>query len=268
MYWPESATIAAKYPNYREIIERLDRFLANNSGCIVLTSSMLLHSQSTEVQMARLMKAYVEEKVLVESMVAACPKHPDVFEGHNETLSQLYCDQCDEMIDPSQWSIGKAYMIAHRSFVFPDGEDATKRKARRFCVALSFPGEHRKYVEDIAQTLASQFGKKRVLYDKFHEAEFGRPNLDLHLQRLYSKESSLVVVFLCEAYEESQWCGMEWRSIREMIKERRDNELMFIRLDYGDVKGIFEIDGTVDALGRPSNEIASLILQRHQQVAS
>ena len=38
-------------------------------------------------------------------------------------------------------------------------------------LALSFPGEHRKFVEDVADFLSRELGEGRVLYDRFHEAE-------------------------------------------------------------------------------------------------
>jgi hypothetical protein len=57
--------------------------------------------------------------------------------------------------------------------------------SRRFDIALSFPGEHRDFVKQVASHLASTFGKDRVLYDKYYEAEFARPNLDVYLPELY-----------------------------------------------------------------------------------
>jgi hypothetical protein len=46
---------------------------------------------------------------------------------------------------------------------------------KRFRIGLSFPGEKRAFVEQIAATLATKFGQTQILYDKFHEAEFARP---------------------------------------------------------------------------------------------
>ena len=85
--------------------------------------------------------------------------------------------------------------------------DATKYDYR-FKVALSFAGEYRNVVSKIADTLAAYFGKDKVLYDKFHEAEFARPNLDLYLQELYHDNSKLIVVVLGKHYNEKTWCGL------------------------------------------------------------
>ena len=37
---------------------------------------------------------------------------------------------------------------------------------------------------------------------------------------------------------------------------------MFVRVDDGDVDGVFSVDGYVDAKGRPASDIAKLIRDR------
>jgi len=39
--------------------------------------------------------------------------------------------------------------------------------AKRFRVALSFPGEHRPFVEEVAKSLARRLRKDRVFYDRY-----------------------------------------------------------------------------------------------------
>jgi hypothetical protein len=132
-------------------------------------------------------------------------------------------------------------------------------------LASPFPGEVRKRVAAIARHLADALGRNRLLYDKFHEAEFARPNLDVYLQSLYHNEVTLNVVFLCEAYARKEWCGLEWRAIRDLIKRRR-SEIMFLRLDDGDVACVFSIDGYVDIRERGDDEASALIMERLRQL--
>ena len=136
---------------------------------------------------------------------------------------------------------------------------------RRFAVGLSFPGEARKRVAAIAKLLATALGQNHVLYDKFHEAEFARPNLDVYLQNLYHDEVTLNVVLLCEAYNQKEWCGLEWRAIRDLIKQRK-SEIMFLRVDDGDVAGAYSIDGYVDIRDRTDEQAAALIMERLQML--
>jgi hypothetical protein len=134
---------------------------------------------------------------------------------------------------------------------------------RRFVIALSFPGEVRAHVAAIATFLAERFGRGRILYDQFHEAEFARPNLDVYLQGLYHDDTELNVVVLCEDYERKQWCGLESRAIRDLLKHRVQ-EIMFLRFDDATVSGVYSIDGYVDIKDRNYREVADLILQRWQ----
>lgn len=142
----------------------------------------------------------------------------------------------------------------------------TANPNKRFLVALSFPGEYRSFIEKVAHLLSQELGKQRVLYDKFHEAEFARPNLDTHLQALYHNESELLVVFLCAEYERKEWTGLEWRAIRDLIKQKQDTSIMFIRLDEANIPGLFSIDGYISAQGREPAEIATLIFSRLQSL--
>ena len=132
----------------------------------------------------------------------------------------------------------------------------------RFTVALSFPGELREVVQPIAEALGHKLGRDKVLYDRFHEAELARPNLDVYLQTLYHEDSKFIVIFLSSDYAEKEWCGMEWRAIRDLIKSRRDADVMLLRTDSGPVPGIFSIDGYIDVTDRSPEQVVSLIMSR------
>lgn len=135
---------------------------------------------------------------------------------------------------------------------------------KRFKVALSFPGEYRDYVEKIAKNLARKIAKEDIFYDKFHEAKLARLNLDSYLQKIYHDDSDLIVVFLRKDYERKEWCGLEWRAIRDLIKKRREEDIMPLRFDETEIPGLFSIDGYIDLKNRKSEEIANLIYERVQ----
>jgi len=145
---------------------------------------------------------------------------------------------------------------------------ASKRNLRvtraesRFKVALSFPGELRDLVEPVAQILGQKLGREKVFYDRFHEAELARLNLDVYLQSIYHDESEIIAVFLSSDYIEKEWCGLEWRAVRDLIKNRRYADVMIFQTDSSAVPGIFSIDGYIDVTNRPPDELASLILSR------
>ena len=133
---------------------------------------------------------------------------------------------------------------------------------KRFRVALSFPGEHRGRIERIAEILAVHLGRDKVLYDRWYGAEFARPNLDVYLTKLYHDESDLIVVFLCKEYNAKEWCGLEWRALRDVLKHKEDDRLMFLRLDHADIQGLYSIDGYLDISHMTDGEVAADILIR------
>ncbi|MGI0486048.1 SUMF1/EgtB/PvdO family nonheme iron enzyme [Pantanalinema rosaneae CENA516] len=146
------------------------------------------------------------------------------------------------------------------------------RSGKRFDVALSFPGEYRGFIQVVAETLIQHLHQQQVFYDKWYEPELARPNLDTYLQAIYHDDAELIVVFLCAAYEQKEWCGLEWRAIRNLIKQKQDEAIMLIRFDQTVIPGLFSIDGYIDATNRKPEEIATLILQRlnlnHQPLPS
>lgn len=131
---------------------------------------------------------------------------------------------------------------------------------RRFDIALSFPGEKRPYVLQVATALRGV--KVSVFYDEYFTAELARPDLDVYLEQIYHDDSDLLVVFLCEYYEKKEWCGLEWRALKDLIKRRQGHRIMLLRFDDAAISGLFSIDGYVDLGSRTPGETADLILER------
>jgi hypothetical protein len=144
----------------------------------------------------------------------------------------------------------------------PDVAKSTAFETQRFKVALSFPGEHRPFVCAVADHLKNELGNDSVFYDNDYVAELARPNLDVLLQRIYHDNSDLVVVFLCGDYNAKEWCGLEWRAIRDIIKQRRDATVMLLRLDQAEVPGLFSIDGHIDVTNWSPAQTAEAIVKR------
>lgn len=140
-----------------------------------------------------------------------------------------------------------------------------KTKARRFDIALTFPGDRRKFVEQVAELLAQRLGQKRILYDRWYEAEFGRLDLDTYLQTLYHDQSTLIAVFLSAEYARKTWCGLEWKAVRDLINQRQTSGIMPLRFDDTEIPGLFfRTDGYVWISDRAPEEVADLIFQRWQ----
>ncbi|MCP4582237.1 MAG: TIR domain-containing protein [candidate division Zixibacteria bacterium] len=144
----------------------------------------------------------------------------------------------------------------------PMEEETAPEIRKRFDVALSFPGEKRKFVKTVADKLAKKLGRERVFYDNYHKAELIRPDLDIYLQEIYHNQAELIVVFLCAEYRQKQWCGLEWRAVRDLLKKNKNAQIMFVRFDDTEIPGTYSTDGYLDANEHKPTEAAKLILER------
>jgi hypothetical protein len=134
--------------------------------------------------------------------------------------------------------------------------------AKRFRIAFSFAGEKREFVGRVAGLLAQSFGEEAILYDKFHEAEFSRARLGRYLPKLYYEQSDLVVVVICRDYVGKEWCGLEWDAIFDLLKQRRESEVMLSRFNYAIVDGLFSDAGFSELDHKTPEQFAALILER------
>jgi hypothetical protein len=138
----------------------------------------------------------------------------------------------------------------------------------KFDVGLSFPGESREFVENVARELEGLIGPNRYFYDNNYVAQLARPSLDRLLEQIYRNQCELIVVFLSGAYDKKEWCGLEFRIVKEIIMERGHDRVMYVRMDDGAVEGVLKTDGYVDARKYSARQIAGFISERVAILAS
>ncbi len=194
----------------------------------------------------------------------------------NKFLTSLEIAQMLFELDISDWEMNRTHWaikdinlskeLSSRGIKLPQGinrdSKAVNITTHNFDVALSFPGEIRSEVESIVAELESEIGPDAYFYDNNYKAQLARPNLDTLLQEIYGKRTKLIVVFLCEKYQEKEWCGIEFRAIKEIIMERKSEKIMFVKMDDGKVEGVFKTDGYVNGRTHSPKEIAKFIKER------
>lgn len=194
----------------------------------------------------------------------------DKFISHAEIMEMLFdLDISDWEMNRTHWAIkdvNLAKELAVKGVKLPrwarSEAKAVDITAHLFDVAFSFPGEVRPYVESIAAELEREVGPDSYFYDNNYKAQLARPSLDTLLQDIYRNRSKLIVVFLCEKYQEKEWCGIEFRAIRDIIKAREHQKVMFIKMDEGKVEGVFSTDGYIDSRSHTPEEVAAFIKER------
>lgn len=137
----------------------------------------------------------------------------------------------------------------------------------KFDVALSFSGEKRSYVSDVANVLRENLENDCLFYDFDYQSQLARPNVDTLLQNIYRNNAKLIVVFLSREYAQKEWCGLEWRAVRDIIKSKGDEHIMFVRFDNEPIEGLFSIDGYIDANIFLPKQVAEFILERIKLLA-
>lgn len=194
----------------------------------------------------------------------------DKFIAHSDIEEMRFeLDISDWEMNRTHWAIkdiNLAKELSAKGVILPRWARSEAKSvnitSHRFDVAFSFPGEVRGYVESIAAELEKAIGPNSYFYDNNYKGQLARPSLDILLQDIYRNRSRLIVVFLCEKYQEKEWCGIEFRAIREIIKEREHERVMFVKMDEGKVEGVFSTDGYIDGRTHSPTEIAEYIRER------
>jgi tetratricopeptide (TPR) repeat protein len=133
---------------------------------------------------------------------------------------------------------------------------------KRFRIAFSFAGEVRGFVEETANILAAQFGQEKILYDKFHEAEFARSNLGMYLPKLYGEQAELIVAVLSPAYDEKRWTGWEWMHIYGLLTKADGYRVLTSRFKYAQADGLSPAAGFIELDDKTPEQFAERILER------
>lgn len=109
-------------------------------------------------------------------------------------------------------------------------------KRQEYQVALSFAGEQRAYVEEVARHLAAR--GVAVFYDDFEKVRLWGQNLVEAFHRAFEQQSDFVVMFISKAYVEKPWPNHERRSaLSRMIREQGEY-ILPVRFDDTPVDGL------------------------------
>ena len=106
----------------------------------------------------------------------------------------------------------------------------------KYQVALSFAGEQREYVEEVARHLRSR--SIAVFYDGFETVSFwGRSGVEVFYEA-FAQQSGYVVMFISDTYVSKVWPSHERRSaLSRMILEQREY-ILPVRFDGTEVPGL------------------------------
>jgi TIR domain len=131
---------------------------------------------------------------------------------------------------------------------------------REYDVCLSFAGEQRSYVEEVADRLREM--RVRVFYDDYERVSLWGKNLYDHLDYIYSRSARYCVIFVSEAYERKVWTSHERRSAQERALKENDEYILPVIFDETRLPGLPSTMGYFDARETDTDDLAVLIRQK------
>jgi hypothetical protein len=124
-------------------------------------------------------------------------------------------------------------------------------------IALSFAGEDRALVEEIATRLRRR--RVNVFYDGFERGMLWGKDLYQHLFELYSSKSKYCVVFVSNHYASKPWTRHELKA----AQSKQDSEYILpVRLDDTILPGLPETKGYLDARKLEPDQIVKVIMEK------
>lgn len=127
-------------------------------------------------------------------------------------------------------------------------------------VVLSFAGEDREYIEQVAEVLRAN--GVSLFYDAYEEATLWGKNLTEHLHTVYSGSARFCVMFISNHYAEKVWPSHERRSAFEKAIQTKEEYILPARFDDTEIPGLYKTIGYVDLRRKTPHELAVLILKK------
>jgi len=134
------------------------------------------------------------------------------------------------------------------------------QKSFDYDIALSFAGENRKYVDEVANILKVHGVK--VFYDKFEEHVIWGRNLIDYLQDVYKNKAKYTVMFISEHYAKKVWTNHERKSMQERAFKESEEYILPARFDDTEVPGLYSTVSYIDLNFKTPYEFAKIILQK------
>lgn len=127
-------------------------------------------------------------------------------------------------------------------------------------VVLSFAGEDRKYVEEVANCLL--YENIRVFYDRFNTVENWGKDLYVHFDEIYRKKAKYCVMFLSEHYADKLWTNHERRNAQARAFQEKEDYILPVRFDKTEIPGIIPTISYINANEYEPEELAEMIVKK------
>lgn len=132
--------------------------------------------------------------------------------------------------------------------------------SERYDVCLSFAGEQRNYVVDVAKLLRD--AGVRVFYDEYETAGLWGSDLYEHLHEIYNQRSRFCVLFASADYRRKVWTNHERVAAQNRALHDSSGYILPVRFDDSEIPGLRDSIGHVDARHTTPAELVALLLDK------
>ena len=136
----------------------------------------------------------------------------------------------------------------------------------QYDVALSFAGEDRDYVDQVAECLRAAGVK--VFYDNYEKVELWGEDLYQRLDDVYRRQARYCAIFASAAYRDKVWTKHELRSAQARALESHGVYILPARFDDTQIPGIVPTTMYVDLQTCSPEEFAEMVKQKIGNVAA
>lgn len=126
-----------------------------------------------------------------------------------------------------------------------------------FEIALSFAGEDRDYVDQVANLLRDSGVK--VFYDIFEEASLWGENLYDYLSDVYQNKALYTIMFISERYAGKLWTNLERQSMQARAFQEHQEYILPARFDDTPIPGVLPTVGYISLSGRSPQDFVKLV---------
>jgi TIR domain len=135
-----------------------------------------------------------------------------------------------------------------------------KETPKRYDVVLSFAGEDRGYVEEVAAFLNER--GVVAFYDKYEQVTLWGKNLQEHFESIYRQQARYCVMFISKYYAEKVWTRHERRAALARAMAERAEYVLPARFDDTEIPGLNPVVGYVDLRDVLPMQFGQMILQK------
>jgi len=127
-------------------------------------------------------------------------------------------------------------------------------------IALSFAGENRPYVEQVAAALKGR--DVRVFYDDYERAILWGKDLYVHMSDVYRTRARYTAIFISKHYAAKVWTNHERQSAQARALVENEEYILPVRFDDTELPGLPSTVAYVNANSTPPLVLAEIIEEK------